>query len=166
MKRFLTATIVAALLSGTAFAMPGPCMGGHGMGSHPGIFRALMRLDLTDSQKHEIALALKKHREEVMEQADAMHNAREGLRQASEAEELDEARVRKAYEAVATAGEEMAVRRARIHAELRGILTPEQWQVLQKNRDEKRERMKSRREHKPRSLDEWIEEYGGEDKSG
>lgn len=166
MKKYLAAILVTIMLSGTAFAMPGWCMkdkGCHGRGLHHGPIHALKQLDLSDAQKHEIAVVFVKHREQGKEKAEAMHRSRQGLMEASEAEVFDETAVRQAYKAVATAGEEMAVHRAVFVAELRGILSPEQWQDFQEFNDARQERMGNRKEHNPRFIDRWLEINNGED---
>lgn len=160
MRRLLMATVTMAVISGTAYAMPGhgmPGFPGPGFGSGEAMLRALLRLDLSDAQKHEAALILARYREEGREKAAAMRNAMEALRGVTEADVFDEAAVREASKGVATAGEEMAVHAARVVAELRGILTPEQKATLDELKAERHERREGRREHRASFLDEWIE---------
>jgi protein CpxP len=108
MRRLLMATLTMALMAGTAYAMPGPGMGGPGAHSGEGLLRALIALDLTDAQKHEAALILSKYREEGKERRDAFRKAMEGVREASEAAPFDEGAIRAACKRAAAAGEEMA----------------------------------------------------------
>ena len=124
MKRLLIAAVTMALISGTAYAMPGRGM--HGMGgpgAHfgEGLLRALIKLDLTDAQKHDVALTLSKYRDEGKLRRDALRNAFEGLRGTVEADPIDEDAIRAAFKGVAAAGEEMAVHGAKVIAELRGV---------------------------------------------
>jgi periplasmic protein CpxP/Spy len=156
MKRLLLATVTMVVLSGTAYGMPGPEFPGMG-GPGEGILRALLRLDLTDSQKHEAALILAKYRDEGQKKIDAVREAMEALRAASEADALDEDAIRKAFKGVAAAGEELAVHGARLRAELRGMLTPEQKVTLEELKADRHERRKGRRERGASFLDEWIE---------
>ena len=100
------------------------------------------------------------------EKAEAMHGSMQGLMEASEAEVFDETAVRRAYKAVATAGEEMAVHRAAFVAELRDILNPEQWQEFLEIRDARLERKETRQERNPRFIDQWLEINIGEEGNG
>jgi Spy/CpxP family protein refolding chaperone len=162
MRRLLVATVTMAVISGTAYAMPGhgmPGFPGPGSGFAEAMLRALLRLDLTDSQKHEAALILARYREEGREKAAAMRKAMEALRGATEADVFDEAGVRNACKGMAAAGEEMAVHAAKVVAELRGILTPEQKAALEEFKAARHERREGRREHRASFLDEWIEMY-------
>jgi Spy/CpxP family protein refolding chaperone len=160
MKRLLMATVTMVAISGTAYAMPGHGMhgmGGPGPGFGEGVLRLLIKLDLTDSQKHEAALILGKYRDEGEVKRVALRKAMEGLREASEADVFDEDAVRTAFEGVAAAGEEMAVHGARLVAELRGILTPEQKAMLEERRAHRQEKRKGQRERRSSFLDEWID---------
>lgn len=163
MKRLLMATVTMAVVSGTAYAMPGDgfhgMMGGPGPGPAEGMLRVLMRLDLTDDQKHEVALILSKHRDEGKENREAFRKAMEALRSATEAEVFDEEAVRGAYKGVSAAGEEMAVHGAKVIAELRGVLTPEQRSVLEEHKTARQEKRRGRREQRASFLDEWIDMY-------
>jgi Spy/CpxP family protein refolding chaperone len=165
MKRLLMATVTMACISGTAFAMPGhgmPCMGGPGAHFGEGLLKALIRLDLTDAQKHEAALILGKHRDEGKGKREALRSAMEGLRTATETGTFDDDAVRAAFKGVATAGEEMAVHVAKLVAELKGILTPEQNAALEEFKASRHERRKGWRENRTSFLDEWIETHSKE----
>jgi Spy/CpxP family protein refolding chaperone len=162
MKKVILAVMVTSVLAGTAFAMRGkdlPPVGFHGVGPGKAMLGALKRLNLTDSQKHEIALVLQEHREEARGTKDAMQQALEELRATAEAGEWDEAVIRQAFQPVAAAAEEVAVQMTGLVAELREILTPEQQEMLEKYRDGMLEKMNSRRERRQFLLDEWIEDY-------
>jgi Spy/CpxP family protein refolding chaperone len=129
-----------------------------------GVLRLLIKLDLTDSQKHEAALILAKYRDEGEVNRKALRKAMEGLRGASEADVFDEDAVRAAFERVAAAGEEMAVHGAKLVAELRSILTPEQNAMLEERKAHRQEKRRDRRDRRTSFLDEWIDMYSqGED---
>jgi Spy/CpxP family protein refolding chaperone len=162
MKRLLIATVTMALIGGTAYAMPRHGM--HGMGgpgTHlgEGLLRALIKLDLTDVQKHEAALILSRYREEGKSRRDALRKAFEELRGTTEADPLDEEAVRSAYKGVAAAGEEMAVHGAKLVAELKGILTPEQRASLEEMKAARHQKRKGRMESRTSFLDEWIDTH-------
>lgn len=143
MKKLLLATIMIATVSATAYAMPERGMPGWG-GPDPyfsgGMLRGLTRLDLTDSQKGEVARILGSNREAGRQRCDAMRHAMEALQGATKAEVFNEDRVRAAFREVAAAGEEMAVHRARLAAELKGILTSEQKAALEERRIDRKQR--------------------------
>ena len=160
MKKLLMATVTMAVISGTAYAMPG--VGGPGAHFGQGLLKALIRLDLTDAQKHEAALILGKHRDEGKEKRNALRSAMERLRAATDTEPFDENTVRAAFRGVATAGEEMAVHAAKLIAELRGILTSEQKADFEEHKAAWLEKHEGRRENRTSFLDEWIEVHSKE----
>ena len=141
-------------------------MGEHAMGMRHGFIKALIHLDLTAEQKHEIALELKKNREDNKVKFEAMRQAMESLREATGKEVFDEAGVREAYQAVTAAGQEIALQKARITAELKSLLTPEQLENLAAHKADMGKHRKARRKHRPQLLDEWIDlhsQKGGSD---
>ena len=165
MKRLLFATVTMALISGTAYAMPGhgmPGMGGPGAHFSQGLLKALLNLDLTEAQKHEAALILSKYRDEGQARRDALRTAMEALRGTAEADPFDEEAIRAAFKGVAGAGEEMAVHGAKLVAELKGILTPEQKESLEEQRAARHEKRKGRKGNRVSFLDEWIETHSQE----
>ena len=170
MKKLVMVIMISVLLTGTAFAGHGPgkgcAMGEHAMGLRHGFIKALIHLDLTEAQKHEIALELKKNREDNKARFEAMREAMEGLREAMSKEVFDEAGVREAYQAVAAAGEEIALQKAKITAELKSLLTPEQRETLAQQKTDMRRHFGAHGKHGPRLLDEWIDHHsqkGGND---
>jgi len=165
MKRLLFATVTMALISGTAYAMPGhgmPGMGGPGAHFGQDLLRALLDLDLTDAQKHEAALILSKYRDEGRERRAALRAAMEELRGTTEAGPFDEEAVRAAFKGVAAAGEEMAVHGAKLVAELKGILTAEQKESLEEHRAAWQGKREGRMEKRISFLDEWIDTHSRE----
>jgi Spy/CpxP family protein refolding chaperone len=165
MKKLLFATVTMALICGTAYAMPGhgmPGMGGPGAHFGQGILRALLNLDLTDAQKHEAALILSKYRDEGQERRATLRTAMEDLRGTAEADPFDEEAIRAAFKGVAGAGEEMAVHGAKLVAELKGILTPEQKESLEEHRAARHEKRKGRKGNRVSFLDEWIDTHSQE----
>jgi Spy/CpxP family protein refolding chaperone len=53
----------------------------------------------------------------------------------------------------------MAVHGAKLVAELRGILTPEQKAMLEERKAHRQAKRRGRREHRSSFLDEWIDMY-------
>jgi Spy/CpxP family protein refolding chaperone len=56
----------------------------------------------------------------------------------------------------------MAVHGAKLVAELKGILTPEQKEALEEHRAARHEKRKGRMENRPSFLDDWIETHSKE----
>jgi Spy/CpxP family protein refolding chaperone len=162
MKRLLFATVTMALISGTAYAMHGHGMGVPGAHFGQGLLRALLNLDLTDAQKHETALILSKYRDEGRERRNALRTAMEELRGTAEADPFDEGAIRAAFKAVAGTGEELAVHGAKLVAELKGVLTPEQKEYLEVHRAVLHEKQRGRVGKGVSFLDEWIETHSQE----
>lgn len=165
MKRLLFAMVTMALIAGTAYAMPGhgmPGMGGPGAHFGQGLLRAMLNLDLTDVQKHEAALILSRYRDEGKARRQALRSAMEVLRETTEAEPFNEEAIRGAFKGVAGAGEEMAVHGAKLVAELKGILTPEQKASLEEQRTARHGKREGRMENTISLLDEWIETHSKE----
>ncbi len=166
MKRLLMTAMMAAVITGTAYAMPGH--GGPGMDRGPGahfgqgLLKGLLALDLTDAQKHEAAVILSKYRDTGENLRDALRAAMEELRETTEAEPFNEEAIRSAFKGVAAAGEEMAVHRARVAAELKGILTPEQKAALEEFRAGRQKHRKGRMKNRTSFLDEWIDMHSKE----
>ena len=165
MKRLVLTTVMVAAIAGAAYAMPGmggPGMGGPGAHLGEGLMRVLIRLDLTDAQKHEAALILLRYRDEGKERRAALRTAMKELRETSETEPFNEEAIRTAYRGVAAAGEEMAVHGAQLAAELKGILTPEQRASLEAFKAARHGRHGGGLGHRITLLDEWIDLHSKE----
>jgi Spy/CpxP family protein refolding chaperone len=84
------------------------------------------QLDLTDAQKDQIKVIADAHKEDwngLAQRARAAHGA---LNQAVTAESVDEALIRQRSADAAAVDADLAIARARVHAEVLQILTPEQ----------------------------------------
>jgi len=89
------------------------------------------RLDLTDAQKDQIKTIADSHKEDWKSLAERARAAHGALNQAVTADTVDEALIRQRSADVAAADADMAVARAKVHAEVVQILTPEQKAKLQ-----------------------------------
>ena len=138
---------------------PGAGMMEQGAPQHPAalIMERLAALNLSDAQKHDIAVALKTHREDVRNTLKYYTAARKNLFEAIHRDTLDEQAVRDASRVVAMYEEELSVVRARLTADIKPILTPEQRQTLKETREGFRERIASRLDTGRAMLDMWIE---------
>jgi periplasmic protein CpxP/Spy len=101
--------------------------GGLGRGGPMGMLPMFGRdLNLTDAQKDQVRTIAESHRDEWKALADRARTAHEALQQAVTADAVDEALIRQRSAAVAAVEADLAVARARTHAEVFRILTPEQ----------------------------------------
>ncbi len=101
-------------------------------------------LNITDAQKDQIKNIAESHREEWKALADRGRTAHEALRQSVTAETVDEGLIRQRSAEVAAVEADMAVARARVHAEVFQILTPEQKAQAKTLQSQAQERMKQR----------------------
>jgi len=90
-------------------------------------FRQMLRgLDLSPEQRGEIKTILKSHREEIRTVVREVREQHQKVREAAQAEPLDEAAVRQAAEGMAKGIGDAAALHARIRREVMAKLTPEQ----------------------------------------
>ena len=119
-------------------------MGGPGgpMGMLPMFAR---ELNITDAQKAQIKTIADSHRDEWKALGDRARTAHEALRQAVTADTVDEGLIRQRSAEAAAVEADMAVARARAHAEVFQLLTPEQKTQAKTLQSQVQERMKERR---------------------
>lgn len=130
-----------------------------GVGRHGGMFKQfLARLDLSDSQEHDIANLLKQHREQMQGLRTQMMEARKSQLAAMMADPFSEDAMREAAAKAADIQVQLAVTRARVFDEIRKLLTPDQQATLQQVVTEFSSRRQKGFEHKARMLDRWIDE--------
>jgi periplasmic protein CpxP/Spy len=125
----------------------GPGRGGRmgGPGGPMGMLPMLAReLNITDAQKAQIKTIADSHRDEWKALADRARTAHEGLQQAVTADAVDEGLIRQRSAEVAAVEADMAVARARTHAEVFQLLTPEQKTQAKTLQSTREERMKQR----------------------
>ena len=103
--------------------------------------RMTEQLGLSDQQSDQLEALFTAHRKAMRSVHEAMRTAREALNAQIHAETIDEAAIRKAAGVMAVLEADQAVNRAKLFQEIRGILTPEQFQKLEQIREERRERM-------------------------
>jgi Spy/CpxP family protein refolding chaperone len=128
--------------------------GGRGRGGP--VIRLLNRLDLTDAQKVDAALILKKHREEVGKVADGMAQAKKDLMNTLAADSYSEAAVDQAARKLAEQVAQATVLGGKIVNELKSVLTPEQLEVLREFGQRRAERIDDHAASRLSRLDEWI----------
>lgn len=104
--------------------------GGHGPGWSEGGGRMLERiadrLELSDQQREQIRAVHEVYHEDVEALVNVMRVARGDLQDRIVTDSFDEVAIREASSRVAAVSADLAVVRARIHSDVRQILTPEQ----------------------------------------
>ena len=155
-KKTMVITLVI-LFAGVGAAMAG--FGGPGMmGPGGGVqWRALMELDLDDTQREEIGKLIKAHRQERQDSKDSIRELRGELRDMVRAQDFKESDFRTVFRQMAPLLEERAVARAKLAFGVKSILTPDQLQELQDSRKKHGNRRGYHRKGRDGALDEWIE---------
>jgi protein CpxP len=124
---------------------PGRMMGRGGPG---GPFGDMMlgRLDLTDAQREQIRTIVETRRAATDPLMERERTARAALQDAIETQPVDAGTIRARSAELAAVEADLAVARAELHAEIVGVLTPEQQTELAQIREERDQRMADRRE--------------------
>ena len=164
-KNMIVPAVLACMLimGGTIYAQgfappPGPCdQVWSGPQGH--MLNMLLELNLTDAQKHDIAVILKDHRTEVSSVLTSMIAARKQLFELVTADELNEEAIRLAFRKTADYEEELTVLRAKLVQEIRTVLTTEQKTTLDTMKAEMQAKMKERIEQRKSLIDDWIDTY-------
>ena len=154
--------VLAAL---PAFWMPTPSVARDVGAEHgKGEFRPLhnlKKLQLTEAQKHDVAVILKENRDQFKGLRSQMAEARKNLFAAINAPEYNEVAVRQAAHEIARCQEELIVMRAQIRHQVRAVLTPEQLAKLDAMRERFRERIREHRHDRFERMDKWIDAHSG-----
>ena len=160
MTRKMTATIVVAALiaaGGLAYAQ-GPGFGGpRGRGpGGPGMGAGMLLrgLDLTEAQRQQIRQLTEQHREATRTIAERLQAARAARQEAMTATPTNEAQIRAAVQQEADVEADLAVQQARLMADVRAVLTPEQLQQVEARRTQREARMQERRERMQQRMQE------------
>lgn len=156
----LVAVLGGALAAGVAFAQGRGADGerrGHArlgaMTRDGGL--PLGRLTLSEAQQERIRTLRQQHREQNQEFVTKLRVAIEAQRKATQATPVDEQAIRAAVQSVADAQADLAVRQARLRADVFAVLTPEQQAQAEKLRTERdarrsevRERLQQRQQRR------------------
>ena len=138
---------------------PGAFMGhrgARGIGGGLPLGRLAAKLGLSDAQKDQIKTIMLSHRDEWKSLADRAAAARKALNDAVTADTIDENAIRQASAAQAAVQADRAVARARVHAEVFQVLTPDQQKQardlqaqMKAKADQFRQRLEQRRGGQP-----------------
>jgi len=163
-KRILIAAGLVAALAGGAVAMAQAPQGGPGGQRGPGGAGGPRRgpggagpmgdlglrgIDLPDAQREQVRAIMESHQAEFQQAATRLREAHRGFAEAVRADALDESAVRARSTAIAAAMADEAILRAKVRAEVQGILTVEQQQQL-KDRSANAEKRLRERQQQPR----------------
>jgi len=134
---FTAAILLAAGVGGTAGAAQAAADS-----EGPGLIGTIVMgriasLHLTDQQKAELKGVLKAHGPTLRPLIRQYVSERRALRALMGAEQTDEAAIRAQFAKAAAIGSELAVERARLTREFRGILTPEQVSRIRKMQEKR-----------------------------
>ena len=128
--------------------------------------RMMENLNLTEEQKTQMKEIHEKYKEQMKGLGESVREAREALRTAAQAQDIDENTIRELSRTVADKMAEFAILRAKIKKESDSILTEEQKATIEKRKSEmesKREEMRKKCQKrigkcKQRKCDEGVED--------
>ncbi len=105
----------------------------------PGLFpwwdSPLVRdLNLSEDQRRQIRATVREHRDRLIEQRAALEKAEARLQDLMNEDQVDEAKAFEAVEQVIAARTELTRTLARMAVKMRGVLSTQQWQELQRRR--------------------------------
>lgn len=151
-QRTKVAAVVAALglalgVGSAAWAQPLGPRGGEHRGMRGG-FAGLRQLDLTDDQRQEVRRIMDLHKAEQQAISQRLREARRAQAEAVRAVPVDEPAVRARSAELAKIETDAAVLRARVHAEIYNVLTPEQQEKAKALRAEREARREQRQENR------------------
>ena len=112
----------------------------------------LGRLELTEAQRAQVRSLVEAQQAATGPVLDRARTAREALQAAITADTVDEGAIRARSAELASAEADLAVARARLHADITKILTPEQRTELEQNLARRTERMQEMRERREQRL--------------
>ena len=147
--------LAGALAAGSVFAQgqppagggPGRGQRGGGAFARGGLERGgleLRGLNLTDAQRQQIRTLHEQHREATQAAATQLHTVLEAQRKAVETVPVNESAIRATTQELVEAQTELAIQRAKLHAQVFALLTPEQQQQAAKLRAEREARRPQR----------------------
>lgn len=158
--RVLVIIVLAVLLFGGGLALfaqaPGAGGGRRGgppdaRGQGPMVMLPLRQLGLTDAQQQQVRQLMQQFREQTRTLVEQVRVVEEARRTAMETVPVDEGRIRASMQQLLDRQTELAIQQARLHSDIRALLTPEQQQQLEKLRAEREARFKQRLRERPRN---------------
>ena len=140
-RKALTLFLALAMILGMALMAEarGPAVGRGFMG-----LKTILSLDLSDEQEAEIRQILDRYEGEMEAVRERSFHLRRDLRRALREEPVNEGDLRKTFRAQSTVREDHLVLGVRMRAELKQVLSPDQLEILEKQRGQRLERFKDR----------------------
>jgi len=129
----------------------------YGMGPGPGPLRALMELDLSDAQKAQIAAIMAASKAERKTAKQKHKEVRDILAPVLKAEAFNEESVRAAFRQASALMEDIMVIRVRIGNQIRAVLTDEQRQLMEEQREKGIAGMKKHAGFRETLLNTWLQ---------
>ena len=153
LRKALTVMVAVSMVLALAFAAEarplGPGHKGRGMRGDLGGLKTLLELKLSDTQQAEMMNIVNKYQKERESLRSSSMEARKNLSAVLRAEQFNEEQARKAFREASAARENMFVLKAKMMAELKAVLTPEQLESLKERKAQRIERMRHRFETGP-----------------
>ncbi|MBU0734533.1 MAG: Spy/CpxP family protein refolding chaperone [Proteobacteria bacterium] len=129
----------------------------HMYGMGPGPLRALMELDLSDAQKAQIAAIMAASKAERKTAKQKHKEVRDILAPVLKAEAFNEESVRAAFRQASALMEDIMVIRVRIGNQIRAVLTDEQRQLMEEQREKGIAGMKKHAGFRETLLNTWLQ---------
>jgi len=148
LRNVLTVTVaIALILSGftvaSAKGFPGMHRR-HGMGFGMMGLKTFLELNLTKDQESQLLTIIDKYKNSQKESRDSLRVAQKNLFKLAHEEKFNEVELRKAFQKASSIREDLFISRAKMRAEMKTVLTPEQLEKLKKNRAERAGRLRDR----------------------
>jgi Spy/CpxP family protein refolding chaperone len=121
------------------------------------LFTVVHELNLTDQQKHDIAVILDSDRDVMIGLVDAVIAAKKAHFEAIHTLQFNEGSVREASRNLANAEEELSVERARLASRILGVMTQEQLSILEKHKTAMEGKIRGRIDLARSFVTAWIE---------
>jgi Spy/CpxP family protein refolding chaperone len=147
-KRTVTIALALALVVASALIVDarqiGQRPGTHSIGLGLKGLKTFLELKLSDAQQAEMLRIIEKHQDNKKNILREIRKGKQALRTLMQSAELNEVAVRKAIQEVHAMKENLILLKAKIIAELKGVLTSAQNALLEQRRAQRIQRMKDR----------------------
>ena len=152
LRKALTVMVAFSMVYALALAAEARPFGPNRGGIRPdlGGLKAFLQLKLSDSQQMQMMNILNKYQTDRESLRNSIMEARKNLSAVLRAEKFNNEHARKAFREASVVREEMFVLKAKMMAELKAVLTPEQREFLKDRRTQRMGRLRHR-------FDTWLE---------
>jgi len=117
----------------------------------------LMKMNMTDQQKHAMAVILRKHRRAFQPVIASLKSARLDLRRAMRAEPTNKKDLLDAYHRLCTSGEYFLLLMTEMLSQIKATLTPAQLRILKEGQSKLDKAIENRIQSRQALLNHWIE---------